>query len=438
MRLPPSSFVGTAATLLVGALMLTGCGGSDAPQGSPATSTPGATTPDGRVVRVVHSVLPMGMAGDDTKDMVAAMRLAMEEHGQDVGTVHVDLKVNDDSGGPGGDTDPARTAAITRTIVADPAAIGIIGTMTSSGTAMMAPIANTAELPVVGVSATAVRLTRRTDGQPGMPSDMAPTGKPNMARIVPNDARQSVAIATYMKGEDVGDVIILHDDGAYGMGLAESVGRDARRAGITVHDDVLIDTPASAARAGRRAANALTDTRRTPALFIASNSNAASLAAAKAAALANDRVLIFGPDSMALRGVYAKLGPVVERRVYVTSYLLPVEYYGPAGVEVAHRLRAKLGRPATPTALYAYEAMELLLASIGEALPDAAALRGKTVKEQRAAVTRALLHTFDRGSVVGTYSIDAHGDTNNSLYGAYRVEDGEMVRGQAIDTGPAG
>jgi hypothetical protein len=55
-----------------------------------------------------------------------------------------------------------------------------------------------------------------------------------------------------------------------------------------------------------------------------------------------------------------------------------------------------------------------------------------------AAVTAALLHTFDRGSVVGTYSIDVHGDTTNTLYGAYRVENKELVRGQAIDTGATG
>lgn len=435
MRLPPSTIVGTAAAVLAGALALAGCGGTDGPAG--ASSSASATNADGRVVRVVHSVLPMGMSGDDTKDMVAAMRLAMEEHGQDHGIVHIDLKVNDDSGADG-DTDPARAAAIARRIVADPASLGIIGTMTSSGTAAMAPITNRAALPVVGIAATAVRLTRRTDGLPGMPLDMAPTGAPNMVRIVPNDARQSVAMATYMKSENAGELIVLHDDGPYGRGLAESVSRDARRAGITVRDDVLISTPESAARAGRQAAEALTDTRRPPAVFIATNSNAASLAAAKAAALANDRLLIFGPDSMALRGVYAKLGPVVERRVYVTSYLLPVEYYGPAGVEVAARLRAKMGHRATPTALYAYEAMDLLMSSIGEALPNTAALSSKSVKEQRQAVTRALLHTFDRGSVVGTYSVDAHGDTTNALYGAYRVEGGEMVRGQAIDTGAGG
>jgi ABC-type branched-subunit amino acid transport system substrate-binding protein len=379
----------------------------------------------------------MNMDGDDSKDMVSAMELALEEHGADHGDIHVVLSADNDSG-TDGNSDPARTEQIARKAVLDPASIGIIGTITSSGSKAMQPITNRASLPILGISATAVGLTRRTDGRPGMPPDVAPTGKPNLVRLVPNDARQSLALAAYMKEESVGDLVIINDGQTYGAGLTESVVRDAKRAGIRVGDVLVMKSDADAARVGREAAVELADSRGTPAILIAGNSAAASVAATKAAALANDQVLIFGPDSMALRGVYANLGSAVERRVYITSYLLPVEYYGPLGVEVFDRLAAKLGRNPTPTALYAYEAMDLLLASIGEALPDAAAIKGKTVKQQRAAVTAALLHTFDRGSVVGTYSIDVHGDTTNTLYGAYRVENKELVRGQAIDTGASG
>ncbi len=443
MRLLPPAFTAPLAVALVaGALVFAGCGDSAAPEGTTGAATAGTTSaaaaPSGdRQERVVHSVLPMDMDGADSKDMFAAMQLALDERGADHGAIRVTLAMNNDSG-PDGNSDPARVATIARKVVADPASIGIIGTITSSGSKVMQPITNRASLPILGISATAVGLTRRTDGRPGMPPDVAPTGKPNLARLVPNDARQSLALAAYMREESVGDLVIINDGETYGVGLTESVVRDAKRAGIRVQDVLVMKSNADAARVGREAAVKLADSRGTPAVLIAGNSAAASVAATKAAALANDQLLIFGPDSMALRGVYANLGSAVERRVYITSYLLPVEYYGPLGVEVFGRLAAKLGRKPTPTALYAYEAMDLLLASIGEALPDAAAIKGKTVKQQRAAVTAALLHTFDRGSVVGTYSIDVHGDTTNTLYGAYRVENKDLVRGQAIDTGATG
>jgi ABC-type branched-subunit amino acid transport system substrate-binding protein len=429
----PALTAALAAALLAGALAFAGCGDSAGPQ---ATSAAAAPTGD-RQDRVVHSILPMSMAGDDSNDMVAAMKLALEERGANHGAVHVTLAVESDSG-TDGNSDPARAEQIARKVVADPASIGIIGTLTSSGSKAIQPITNRASLPILGISATAVGLTRRTDGRPGMPPDVAPTGKPNLVRLVPNDARQSLALAAYMKEESVGDLVIINDGKTYGVGLTASVVHDARRAGIRVHQVMVMKGDADAARVGREAAMALADSRGTPAVLIAGNTAAASVAAAKAAALANDQLLIFGPDSMALRGVYANLGSAVERRVYITSYLLPVEYYGPLGVEVFDRLAAKLGRKPTPTALYAYEAMDLLLASIGEALPDDTAIKHTTVKAQRAAVTAALLHTFDRGSVVGTYSIDVHGDTTNTLYGAYRVENKELVRGQAIDTGANG
>jgi len=443
MRLLPPVLTATlAAMLLAGALAFAGCGDSAAPEGTTgaatAVSTSAAAAPSGdRQDRAVHSILPMSMAGDDSNDMVAAMKLALEEHGTDHGAVHVTLAVDNDSGADG-NSDPVRAAQAAGKAVADPASIGIIGTLTSSGSKALQPITNRASLPILGISATAVGLTRRTDGRPGMPPDVAPTGKPNLVRLVPNDARQSLALAAYMKEESVGDLVIINDGQTYGAGLSASLVHDAKRAGIRVRDVLVMKSEADAARVGREAAVELADSRGTPAVLIAGNSATASVAATKAAALANDQVLIFGPDSMALRGVYANLGSAVERRVYITSYLLPVEYYGPLGVEVFDRLAAKLGRKPTPTALYAYEAMSLLLASISEALPDAAAVKGKSVKQQRAAVTAALLHTFDRGSVVGTYSIDVHGDTTNTLYGAYRVENKNLVRGQAIDTGASG
>ena len=421
--------------MLLGALALSGCGGSDAPAGTGTTSTGAAAPAAGsRPVRVVHSILPMALDGDDSKDMVAAMRLAIDEQGADQGAVHVELVADSDSGADGG-TDPARTAAAARRAVAEPSAIGIIGPLTSSGSKAMAPVTNRAHMPILGISATAVGLTRRADGAPGMPRDVAPTGKPNLVRLVPNDARQSLALAAYMKEESIGDLVILHDGQTYGAGLAAALQHDAPRAGIKVHAVNVMPTDRDAAPAARAAALSLSDTTRTPAVLIACNSYRAAVAAARAAARSNDRVLIFGPDSMALRGVYANLGTEVERRVYITSYLLPIQYYGPLGDAVFQRLSKRLGRSPTPTALYAYEAMSLLLGAIHEALPDEASLKSRTVTEQRAAVTAELLHTFDRGSVIGTYSIDVHGDTTNTLYGAYRVENKELVRGQAIDTG---
>ena len=45
----------------------------------------------------------------------------------------------------------------------------------------------------------------------------------------------------------------------------------------------------------------------------------------------------------------------------------------------------------------------------------------------REGVVEAFFGTRDRESVLGTYSIDASGDTSATTYGGYRVEDGALA-----------
>ena len=45
----------------------------------------------------------------------------------------------------------------------------------------------------------------------------------------------------------------------------------------------------------------------------------------------------------------------------------------------------------------------------------------------------AFFDTSERASPLGSYSIDANGDTTLTFYGAYRVEDGQLVLGRTID-----
>jgi hypothetical protein len=50
----------------------------------------------------------------------------------------------------------------------------------------------------------------------------------------------------------------------------------------------------------------------------------------------------------------------------------------------------------------------------------------------RAAVLAALLHTRDRHSALGTYSVERDGDTTLHRYGVYRVRDGHLVFWKAM------
>jgi branched-chain amino acid transport system substrate-binding protein len=74
-----------------------------------------------------------------------------------------------------------------------------------------------------------------------------------------------------------------------------------------------------------------------------------------------------------------------------------------------------------PSARYGYEAMRLVLDAIGRSGDD-----------RRADVIRALFDTRDRASVLGSYSIDANGDTTLATYGIGSIVDGKVEVGTTI------
>ena len=51
---------------------------------------------------------------------------------------------------------------------------------------------------------------------------------------------------------------------------------------------------------------------------------------------------------------------------------------------------------------------------------------------EKADIIKALFSTKDRQSVLGTYSIDANGDTSLTDYGVYGIKEGELVFDQTI------
>jgi len=58
---------------------------------------------------------------------------------------------------------------------------------------------------------------------------------------------------------------------------------------------------------------------------------------------------------------------------------------------------------------------------------------GGDIREARKAVVDALFQTKDRESVIGTYSVDANGDTTLTDYGLYVIEEGLPVFDSKIE-----
>jgi branched-chain amino acid transport system substrate-binding protein len=155
--------------------------------------------------------------------------------------------------------------------------------------------------------------------------------------------------------------------------------------------------------------------------------NAVQLFKDFSAALPDGR--LYGPDGIAESGFAdPKEGGIpadVGAKVRVSIATLPADQYPPDGQQFFADYKTEYGDASPdPYAIYGFEAMSLTLDAIKRA-----AAQGKV---DRAAVIEQLFATKDRTSVLGTYSIDANGDTTLTDYGSYRIEDGGLVFDKTI------
>jgi branched-chain amino acid transport system substrate-binding protein len=131
---------------------------------------------------------------------------------------------------------------------------------------------------------------------------------------------------------------------------------------------------------------------------------------------------IFTGDGMCFGEGFRGLSADVLRRIKCTIAPLDPEAYGAAGRAFFADYRRRFGaRFPDPYAIYGYEAMSLLLDSLDRASD------GGGSKVSRQAVVDALFETKDRDSVLGTYSIDANGDTSIKDYGLYALNGRQLV-----------
>jgi len=137
---------------------------------------------------------------------------------------------------------------------------------------------------------------------------------------------------------------------------------------------------------------------------------------------ADQELKLFGPDGLAEPAFTTKIGDA-EATTFLTAPVLPPDQYPPAGQEFFRKFKQKYGHDPAPYAIYGYESMKVVLLAIEKAGENG---------DDRPAVVDAFFSIKDRDSVLGTYSIDSHGDTTASQEGGYRVKDGRQVFDTAL------
>ena len=363
----------------------------------------------------VYSSLPLqGASKDQTNAMVDGINLALKQAQNKAGGVTVKYESLDDSTAQAGNWEPNQVASNARKVAQDKKAVAYIGEFNSGASALSIPILNQVGIAQISPANTYVGLTTAEPGsEKGEPAKYQPTGKKTYTRIVPRDTIQAAALVTQAKTDGCTKVGMANDKDTYGLGLARLVEIKAKEQGVTITSNEGIQKDAANFRG---VASKLKADGADCFIFAGVTANGAIQVYKDVAAALPDAKL-YGGDGVcesgftnpSKKGIPASVG----KNFACTVATLDLTSY-PGGQDFIKAFSAEYGEDKPdPYAIYGYEAMQLTLDTI-----KAAGAAGTT----REGVLAQLFKTKDRQSVLGTYSIDANGDTTLTDYGLYKVD----------------
>ena len=387
----------------------------------------GAPTAGAETVRIYSSLPLYGDSRPQSEDIVRAMRMALKANDGMAGRFTVDYVSLNDATRKLGFWDPRKVAANARRAASDPRAVAYLGEFNSAATANSLPIINEAGLLQVSPSNTAVGLTRSAGGEPGEPDRYYPTGRRNYGRVVPADHLQAAALGALMVDERCERVYVVAAALPYGSGMAKLVVRRARRLGIeTRRGPTIAEDFQAFRRLARKVKRSGADC-----FFFGGITFFQAPPVFNAVGRAAPRLKLFGPDGLAEFAFGEGLRPGVRKRVRLTNPTLARRDYPAAGRAFFAAFKARYGRFPEPYAIYGYEAMAVALDAIARA-----GEAGGPSDAGREAIVDAFFATRDRQSVLGTYGIDANGDTTLGAYGVFRVRrDGGIRYDRMVSSG---
>jgi branched-chain amino acid transport system substrate-binding protein len=376
-----------------------------------------------RTTLTIYASQPLqGLEEDQSESIVNAERLALAEAGGRVGRFTIKYVALDDSTAATGGPDPGQTAADARKAVQDGSTIVYLGESDAGASAMSIPLTNEVGLLQISPTETPSGFTRHEGGAKDEPDRYYPSGKRTFARVVPADNVQATALASYQRDQGCRTTAVVSDGGLFGRGLVSQFAIASKAKGPSVAMLVAF-TPGS--KATGEIARQVSSSHADCALFAMTATSAPARLIA-AVHRADPTVKLFLPSALAQRSITSQLPASAQRVSYVTSPALDPRLYPPTGRRFFTSYRVKFGKEAAPVAIFGYEAMKLALLAIQNAGD-----RGNDPPS----VVDAVFHVKDHDSPLGTYSIDANGDTSLSDYGAYRIDGGKLVFDSVIKTG---
>ncbi|MFE9446050.1 branched-chain amino acid ABC transporter substrate-binding protein [Streptomyces sp. NPDC006602] len=348
------------ATVAVAGLALSACGGN-ASGGSDDNSSSGDPL-------VIGVDLPLqGASKDASESTVNAMQLYLDQIAGKAGKYKVKLKVYDDSTAAKGAWDDATCAKNAQDHVANSEEVAVMGTYNSGCAKLEAPVLNqdpSGPMLMVSHANTNPGLTKAWD--PGEPEKYFPSGKRNYARVIATDDYQGAAGAQFAaKDLGVKKCYVLNDNQTYGQGVAKAFADEAKKQGIQVLGNQAWDLKQpnyTALFTSIKATNP--DCVYLGGIF---DNNGGQLVKDKVKVLGdNSKVKLIAPDGFSGYPDFDKLAQA--QGSYLTFAGLTtttLREQGGVGAKLLDAFKKKYGAdPATNYALYAVEALQVILKAI--------------------------------------------------------------------------
>ena len=354
-------------------------------------------------------------------DTVRAVEIAVANQGAEINGARIEVIGLNDADETG-NWDPKLVRRNATRAAADESTIAYIGEFDSGGTELAMPILNRAGILHVSSGSTAVKLTRPS---PDVGEKLRPTGIRTFARVVPNDTVQAAALTLFMNEESIERVFVVDDGGTYGIGLKQYFEQLAGPTGIRI-----VGTESATSRTDTAELAAKASSSGAQAVLFAGSDLTIGIDLFEAVHRENVRIKLFGGDGLALPGFLESLGDI-ELDTFVTAPTLPAGNYAVSGGEYFDGFRDRYGRDAEPMSIFGFEAGSAVMDSIRRGVRGD--IRTESISALRNDTADAFFSISERPSVLGSYSIDANGDTTLTFYGAYRVENGELVLGRALN-----
>jgi branched-chain amino acid transport system substrate-binding protein len=362
----------------------------------------------------IYSSLPrQGAASDQARTIENGARMAIAKRHGRVAGFKIVYKRLDDSLASTGAADEARGRRNARKAAHDDATAGYIGEYNSGISKVTIPILNRAGIAQISPSNTFTGLTVKAPGSDaGEPAKFYPTGKRTYARVLPNDVIQAGALVTTTRDAGCKNVHLFNSGTKYSRGNATNFKRAAAKVGLEVKKSVRY-RPSKPKRYKGLAKDV-----RSPCVVQMGEVEMRAGELLKAVAAKRPHARLYGVDAECLnpssdpsRGVPRSLAG----RYKCTIAALAPHAFGAAGRQFfADYSKRYDEKNPDPNAIYGYESMALMLTAIERAAKAAGPLT-------RGGIVKALFATKNRHSVIGTYGIDAHGDTTLLDYGLYKL-----------------